>query len=70
MNSFGTKKPANSSQNGANSNPFARALAETEKTAFADNQPKLNPFSEALAKKSGSQQGMSPDSNPFANNWP
>lgn len=69
MNSFGTKKPANSSQNGANSNPFARALAETEKTAFADNQPKLNPFSEALAKKSGSQQGMSPDFNPFANNW-
>lgn len=69
MNNFGTKKPANSTQNGQNQNPFARALAESEKTTFADNQPKLNPFSEALSKTNHSGLGASPDFNPFANNW-
>ncbi len=64
-----TKKPAQSAFGSASSNPFARALAETEKSAYdSPDSTKLtdkNPFSDALAKAGGSfnpwdAQGQNP----------
>lgn len=69
MNNSGTKKPAFSTTNGGNSNPLARALAETEK-GLSDSTPRLNPFSEALSRKNDqSASGLNADSNPFASTW-
>jgi hypothetical protein len=75
MNSSGTKKspPAHSK---FSTNPFARALAETEKSSFGDSASPQNPFAEMLAKNNGlnralQQPGLDQgsDSNSFANAW-
>lgn len=59
MSTMAAKKPAQTSFNGASSNPFARALAETEKSAYdqqgSSAKPlEKNPFSDALARAGGS----------------
>lgn len=51
------KKPATLGGSAASSNPFARALAETEKSTFDQPSQKpteKNPFSDALARAGGS----------------
>ncbi|MBT3250132.1 MAG: hypothetical protein HN846_04195 [Candidatus Pacebacteria bacterium] len=56
-NSGNLTPPGNSSKkNQSSSNPFARALAESEKSVFADKKPqdeKNNLFGEALARAGG-----------------
>lgn len=49
------RNTSSKSQSKAAANPFARALAETERHAYSDNKPnqKLNPLSEAMAKTGG-----------------
>jgi len=58
MQTLYQKKPANQSQS---SNPFARALAETEKNSFDSPKPEDTSISEALSKTGGrlpSRPGM------------
>ncbi len=52
MNTHGAKKPAVSSPGVGSANPFARALAESEKSS-SKSGVSSNPFSEALAKTGG-----------------
>ncbi len=57
MNTNGQKNPPGKAKQGMATNPFARALAETEKSAYnSDKSLPLDPFSEALAR-SGNNLG-------------
>jgi hypothetical protein len=66
MSSTGPKKPAGFQHQNAGVNPFARALAETEKSGQEDTSKSMdrNPFSDALARTGGDFGGFpNPDSN-------
>jgi type II secretory pathway pseudopilin PulG len=57
MNNLGTVKPPGNTgkKNQQSANPFARALAESEKRSYSqdNSQPKQDPFSEALSRVGG-----------------
>lgn len=62
-----TKKPAPSFQGAQSSNPFARALAETEQGAYNPPSPKTDssPFSDALSRTGGSMADSVPTNADF-----
>lgn len=71
MDPFASRKPAKP-KSGHSVNPFAKALAETERS-FSGNQPKTpatNPFSEALARTGGNLDGITQNNSDMANQSP